>query len=164
MIEKTINKKAVLEHIIKENLEAFDSFKEARKNGGIIDYDYEIARDRKSAIVLKAILAEVHLENTMIKYANATDSIKRLQNEKEIIVDSKTSYGNKLNDPRWQTKRMEILQRDNFTCQECGKKQKKGLHVHHLKYDSHNPWETSGDNLVTLCKDCHDKKHNKMEK
>ena len=31
-------------------------------------------------------------------------------------------YSEKLKDPRWQKKRLEILERDNFRCQYCGDK------------------------------------------
>ncbi len=29
-------------------------------------------------------------------------------------------YSEKLKDPRWQKKRLEIFQRDEFHCQQCG--------------------------------------------
>jgi len=67
------------------------------------------------------------------------------------------SYSEKLKDPRWQKKRLEILQRDNFTCVECGNS-KNTLHVHHLYYDK-NPWDVKSNRLVTLCEYCHDEIH-----
>lgn len=33
---------------------------------------------------------------------------------------SKTSYYEQLKDPRWQKKRLEIMNRANFKCEECG--------------------------------------------
>lgn len=61
-----------------------------------------------------------------------------------------------LKDPRWQKKRLEILQRDNFTCQCCGSKTKE-LQIHHLYYDKNlKPWEYSNEALVTMCLDCHE--------
>jgi 5-methylcytosine-specific restriction endonuclease McrA len=32
---------------------------------------------------------------------------------------NKSKYSEKLRDPRWQKKRLEIFQRDNFICQNC---------------------------------------------
>lgn len=65
------------------------------------------------------------------------------------------TYAEKLKDPRWQKKRLEILNRDEFTCQECGSKEKT-LHVHHTHYiKNKNPWEYDNRSLVTLCWDCH---------
>lgn len=65
------------------------------------------------------------------------------------------SYAEKLKDPRWQKMRLQVLERDEWTCTYCGDKTKT-LHVHHLAYaKSGNPWDVGHDALVTLCKDCH---------
>lgn len=63
------------------------------------------------------------------------------------------SYSEKLRDPRWQKKRLEILQRDNFTCQHC-KDTETELHVHHNQYKG-NPWDVPNETLNVLCKFCH---------
>jgi hypothetical protein len=66
------------------------------------------------------------------------------------------AYSELLKDPRWQRKRLEIMQRDGYTCKRCGDS-KNTLHVHHLIYRRGlKPWEHSGDELVTLCIDCHE--------
>ena len=50
------------------------------------------------------------------------------------------TYSELLRDPRWQKRKTEIMQRDNFTCQKCGCKTKT-LNVHHLHYlPNRNPW------------------------
>lgn len=67
----------------------------------------------------------------------------------------KFTYAEMLKDPRWQKKKTEILNRDNFTCQLCGDT-KNTLHVHHKYYlENHKPWEYTDDALVTLCEECH---------
>lgn len=67
----------------------------------------------------------------------------------------KKSYAELLKDPRWQKKRLEIMQRDNFTCQHCFATDK-SLQVHHLVYEKgKKPWEYENDELITLCEDCH---------
>lgn len=63
------------------------------------------------------------------------------------------SYSDKLRDPRWQKKRLEILNRDDFQCQLCLDKDTE-LHVHHKSY-SGEPWETDSSELITYCKHCH---------
>lgn len=63
------------------------------------------------------------------------------------------TYSEKLKDPRWQKKRLEILKRDKFTCQLCGDKDTT-LHVHHKSYGN-NPWESKNKNLITYCCHCH---------
>ena len=64
------------------------------------------------------------------------------------------SYGEKLMDPRWQKKRLRILERDEFTCQRCMDSEST-LHVHHHRYRG-EPWEVDDSWLVTLCADCHE--------
>lgn len=68
-------------------------------------------------------------------------------------MDKKT-YAEKLKDPRWQKKRLEILERDNWTCRHCFATDKT-LHVHHLIYTTDNPWDCDPDILITLCEECH---------
>ena len=65
------------------------------------------------------------------------------------------SYSQKLKDPRWQKKRLLILNRDKFTCQECADDEST-LHVHHIYYEPGNdPWDYPDYALVTLCESCH---------
>ena len=71
----------------------------------------------------------------------------------------KDDYGESLKDPRWQKKRLEILNRDDWTCQICGAKDKE-LHVHHMiYYDKRKPWDYSSLELITLCDECHKVEH-----
>ena len=77
----------------------------------------------------------------------------------KIMSNKKEEYGESLKDPRWQKKRFDILNRDNWTCQICGSKEKT-LHVHHLCYDKNkNPWEYDEMSLITLCEGCHKLEH-----
>jgi 5-methylcytosine-specific restriction endonuclease McrA len=65
------------------------------------------------------------------------------------------SYSLKLKDPRWQRKRLEILQRDNFQCTCCGDTESE-IHVHHSYYEfGKEIWEYDNETLYTLCSDCH---------
>ena len=67
-----------------------------------------------------------------------------------------SSYSDLLKDPRWQKKRLEILERDQFMCQNCSDTEKT-LHVHHRAYAKNTkPWEYVDKNYVTLCADCHE--------
>lgn len=67
------------------------------------------------------------------------------------------SYSDKLKDPRWQKKRLKIMERDNWECCVCGEK-KDTLNVHHNKY-SGNPWDVEDIELITLCESCHKNTH-----
>lgn len=52
-----------------------------------------------------------------------------------------------------------VLDRDSYTCQNCKGKTKDGrLEVHHIVFRS-NGGSDEAENLMTLCKTCHDKVH-----
>lgn len=44
------------------------------------------------------------------------------------------TYYEMLKDPRWQKKRLEIMERDEFACRDCGDKEST-LNVHHTYYE-----------------------------
>lgn len=65
-------------------------------------------------------------------------------------------YSEKLKSPKWQKKRLKILERDNWTCQYCGATEDQ-LQVHHDKYNPNgNPWDIDDKELTTLCFRCHE--------
>jgi hypothetical protein len=69
--------------------------------------------------------------------------------------DRRSDYAAKLRDPRWQKKRLEILDFDSFTRQECGDATTT-LHVHHRYYQfGRDPWDYPKSALATLCESCH---------
>ncbi len=70
------------------------------------------------------------------------------------------SYAEKLRDPRWQRKRLETMQRADFTCEWCGDKTTT-LHVHHGYYArGYEPWDYEEDTLYCLCESCHQQAEN----
>lgn len=69
-------------------------------------------------------------------------------------MDFKKIYAKKLQDPRWQRKRLEIFNRDKFCCLICSSNTDM-LQVHHERYCK-NPWESPNEDLKTLCFRCHD--------
>ncbi len=78
------------------------------------------------------------------------------------------AYLDKLKDRRWQRKRLEIMQRDNWICTQCRNSDNSvQLHVHHKKYGwkdyfkriPADPWECLDADLVSLCEPCHSNHH-----
>lgn len=57
---------------------------------------------------------------------------------------------------RWRRLRLHILDRDRWTCRQCGRY---GSEVHHVRAlaDGGAPWNTS--NLATACRTCHIEHH-----
>lgn len=72
-------------------------------------------------------------------------------------VDS-VPYAEKLKDPRWQKKRLEIMERAQWRCEVCYRGDKT-LHVHHDKYGAGEPWEAQDSDLFCLCSTCHEAVH-----
>jgi len=73
---------------------------------------------------------------------------------------SKKDYNKYLRSPEWKAKKLLVLERDNYKCQQCG--YTNNLHVHHLTYE--NVTNEQLDDLVTLCKRCHRSEHKKKVK
>lgn len=68
---------------------------------------------------------------------------------------AKKTYWELLKDPRWQKKRLEVLNDANWTCEKC-KSADKTLHVHHKLYEKGlKPWEYENELLQCLCETCH---------
>lgn len=73
------------------------------------------------------------------------------------------TYSEKLTNPKWQKLRLQVFNRDNFSCCRCGSSDKE-LQVHHLNYfPDKEPWEYPQSSLITLCKDCHQKEKNRYK-
>ena len=109
----------------------------------------------KYLIQTKIELAELHfsaiIDNTsLIEHITTRYLICKLNNKNAFLT-----YKEQLQHPLWQKKRLEIMQRDNFSCRQCGDNQNV-LNVHHKKYISGNkPWEYPDEDLITLCETCH---------
>lgn len=80
---------------------------------------------------------------------------KRLENSKGPMSKP---YSEKLKHPRWQQKRLRILQRDGFRCLYCHRDEQQ-LDVHHHVYvRGQDPWEVPDAYLSSLCRDCHEER------
>lgn len=65
------------------------------------------------------------------------------------------TYAEKLKHPKWQKRRLKIMEASGFTCSGCGSDEKT-LHVHHKAYrKGAEPWDYEDDELECLCEDCH---------
>lgn len=80
-----------------------------------------------------------------------------------MAEEHRLAYAAKLKDPRWQRKRLEIMQRDKWMCQRCLRTDRT-LNVHHKEYmPGADPWEYPGNLLETICEQCHAEEHGKQD-
>lgn len=84
------------------------------------------------------------------------DDIERIKN---AIVD--LSYKDFLRTPYWKAVSYYAKRKAGFACQICNSKQ--NLATHHKTYERHGFEHFEiGRDLIVLCKDCHDKFHDKL--
>lgn len=73
----------------------------------------------------------------------------------------KKDYKSQYIHPKWQKKRLQIMERDSFRCQLCHSEEKT-LCVHHRYYiDDRNVWDYTHHCYITLCEQCHGIIHDK---
>jgi len=84
----------------------------------------------------------------------------------EIDVTSKETRAAFYNSRDWKAKRQEILEHDHYECQMCKAEGRvttgdhATLEVDHIKeLERHPELALDNDNLRTLCKQCHNKRH-----
>ena len=112
------------------------------------------------------------VEQRVRTHESAVRSVCKLLPVTKIVVEVAAFDIQKINNPDiegtgyqngiqrgYENVKAYVRERDNCTCQYChGKSKDKRLEVHHLVHradgGSDNP-----DNLITLCKTCHDKYH-----
>lgn len=71
------------------------------------------------------------------------------------------TYAEKLLDPRWQKRRLKVMEYARWRCQICGKKDRP-LHCHHSYYTrGKEPWQYPDGSIICICDGCHEKIHGK---
>lgn len=108
---------------------------------------------------------ELKKENELLKSKlnvlfNAFDSVKETKKETVQDTDSiwKQRHDEELKSPMWKKKREEVFERYGKQCVECGNTN--NLQVHHLVYrKNRHLWEYNVDEMIPLCKKCHEKVH-----
>lgn len=75
-------------------------------------------------------------------------------------MNNRSQYLQKLLDPKWQKKRLEVMSHNDFCCEICGDSEST-LHVHHKQYlKNYEPWEYEVRQLSCVCENCHKNTHN----
>lgn len=71
------------------------------------------------------------------------------------MSEKKPTYWELLKHPKWQEKRLRIMERAGFKCEQCDTNEVT-LNVHHKYYTKGaNPWDYPDHALQCLCEPCH---------
>lgn len=150
--EKTYNEALELfadcskEDVIKAYVDLFLERNEAIKICKEFDKEYEKLKKR----FIKSLKLNVEFFSKLIEEYNI---------HKKNISEEKKQHMKDLTSPKWKEKREEVFERYGKQCVECGST--KNIQVHHLIYrKGHHLWEYDVDELLPLCKKCHQKVHN----
>jgi hypothetical protein len=74
-----------------------------------------------------------------------------------------SAYTEKLKDPRWQKRRLKVMEYARWRCQVCGVSDKT-LHCHHSYYSKgKEPWQYPEGSIICICDKCHDNIHGKSK-
>lgn len=98
-------------------------------------------------------ITEIHIETAEFD----TQRLKAMENGKPLPVGEDYQKGEMYDS---FNARQYVLKRDNYTCQCCKKHKEIKLHVHHI--ETRKIGSNSPNNLITLCKECHEKVHKGM--
>ena len=67
------------------------------------------------------------------------------------------NYIEKLRDPRWQRRRLAVLERAGWRCEGCGTNHV-NLQIHHGFYERDaDPWDYPDGALFCVCDSCHER-------
>ena len=99
------------------------------------------------------------LNDLLADERNSTRDYKTVRAHRRGLLrfdgDRSWSYPN-----NWETVAAGIRKRDGYKCKVCGERDAE-LHVHHIIYLSNFGTNQQG-NLVTLCRACHEKEHDRV--
>lgn len=82
--------------------------------------------------------------------------LKQIRFQRKRVIRRDYYRNDYLKSDAWQRKRYIVLKRDNWRCVYCGNSAIEG---HHLKYAKNNIGKEPIQWLVSICKECHAKKH-----
>src|SRR5262245_31566986 len=73
------------------------------------------------------------------------------------LTKAQREYQERLKDPRWQRRRLEVLERAEWRCEGCGTSEV-NLQIHHGYYERDaEPWSYPAEALFCLCDTCHER-------
>jgi len=98
--------------------------------------------------------------NHDIKLAKAKEKFNKSNKKKipQIMAEQYTAY---LQSETWKALRHRVIHRDGYKCTNPECKSRNNLQVHHTSYGGIFDMNFQLNQLQTLCRNCHDKVHNR---
>ena len=128
-------------------------------------YDYWEKKDwlTKKGVQVKTLEAAINVYNSIYleKERKEAKKISKLAREKAKEKENKRwmPYKEQFSNEKWKAFRTFIFAVRGKECEMCG--EEKNLCIHHIKYKSNKKaWEYTCNDVMVLCKKCHEKVHN----
>jgi len=115
----------------------------------------------------KSLTGKKQTKETKLKRANKLREYYKNNPEAKARLAKNVwdKYTSKIAGTGWAKVRLKVLDRDNYTCQNCGEDNRSKLMVHHLDWRGKRrnvpskEWNNKMSNLQTLCFKCHNGIH-----
>ena len=104
------------------------------------------------------LLSDIKPANFKPRRPRSSPKLDRAEPPLDLNV-FKTHKRQYLKSDRWQSKRRFTLARDHYTCQSCGI-DGVPLEIHHISYANYG--DENPEDLVSLCRHCHQSIHDKL--
>lgn len=128
--------------------------REIKKNAK--KYGYTKLDKKQKRKEKKKIRKELSSGNKEISNEIKKESTNKQTNK---IKKEKLPYSEQLKDKRWEAFRKFVFAVRGSKCEKCGSTHI--LQVHHPKYiRGRNAWEYTCNDVIILCRSCHEKEHN----
>lgn len=155
--ESTIN---FLNGIIDAQSESIEKFKEKLKQVNELEELNEKYEDLMGCVryykelAINLLEKNEELQSKLNVLYEAFETVRKPNDDKP--TENTICYKKELLSPQWKKKREEVFERYGKQCVECGSTD--NIQVHHLVYrKGRHIWEYDVDELIPLCRKCHEK-------
>ena len=139
---------------------AVQAYKDYFKITSVKSKDQFLIEQNESGPLSKVVIVKKPRVSLYVKKELKRNKIKEAKFPK-ITDRERKSYNWFLKGKYWRKVREIVIKRDLGKCILC--RTDKNLHVHHMTYKNHFNEHNHLDDLITLCKTCHENEHKKKD-